>query len=253
MQKFKKGFTLAEVLITLGIIGVVAALTIPSLIANYQKTQYVAGLKKAYAEITEALKLMANDHGCPGDLKCTGIFISSSPEGNTILGNELKKYFKLAKDCGTTYDANDESTKCLSDSVSNAFDGSVERTNMNTDKIGNYNFITADGFGISIYNYGCTNVYGFPSGFNLSQYCGEIDIDVNGLKGPNNWGRDIFNFWITNGKGPVLYPYGGPEWGPAWGIGDSWEVGSGNPCTTDNPDGQPCTGRIMDQSWQMNY
>lgn len=33
----KKGFTLAEVLITLGIIGVVAALTMPSIIANYQK------------------------------------------------------------------------------------------------------------------------------------------------------------------------------------------------------------------------
>ncbi len=35
---YRKGFTLAEVLITLGIIGVVAAITIPSLITNYQKT-----------------------------------------------------------------------------------------------------------------------------------------------------------------------------------------------------------------------
>ena len=42
-----KGFTLAEVLITLGIIGVVAALTLPSLITNYQKKQIVAQLKKA--------------------------------------------------------------------------------------------------------------------------------------------------------------------------------------------------------------
>ena len=40
-------FTLAEVLITLGIIGVVAAMTLPSLIANHQKQVYVTGLKKA--------------------------------------------------------------------------------------------------------------------------------------------------------------------------------------------------------------
>ena len=44
----KKGFTLAEVLITLGIIGVVAALTLPSLITNYRKKQTVAQLKKVY-------------------------------------------------------------------------------------------------------------------------------------------------------------------------------------------------------------
>ena len=42
----KRGFTLAEVLITLGIIGVVAALTLPSLIDNYKKQEYVARLPK---------------------------------------------------------------------------------------------------------------------------------------------------------------------------------------------------------------
>ena len=41
---YEKSFTLAEVLITLGIIGVVAAMTIPTLISNYQKKEYVARL-----------------------------------------------------------------------------------------------------------------------------------------------------------------------------------------------------------------
>lgn len=45
-KKFKNAFTLAEVLITLGIIGVVAAMTLPTLIANYQKQVYANGLKK---------------------------------------------------------------------------------------------------------------------------------------------------------------------------------------------------------------
>jgi prepilin-type N-terminal cleavage/methylation domain-containing protein len=43
----KKAFTLAEVLITLAIIGVVAALTIPTVVRNYQKTQTVTQLKKS--------------------------------------------------------------------------------------------------------------------------------------------------------------------------------------------------------------
>ena len=47
----KKAFTLAEVLITLGIIGIVAAMTLPTLIGKYQKKQTVTQLKKAYRDI----------------------------------------------------------------------------------------------------------------------------------------------------------------------------------------------------------
>ena len=50
-QAARLGFTLAEVLITLGIIGVVAALTMPVLVANYSKKADVAKLKKAYTVI----------------------------------------------------------------------------------------------------------------------------------------------------------------------------------------------------------
>ena len=50
MDKFKKyGFTLAEVLVTLGVIGIVAALTMPTLMANHQKTVQKAQFKKAYS------------------------------------------------------------------------------------------------------------------------------------------------------------------------------------------------------------
>ena len=56
-------FTLAEVLITLGIIGIVAAMTIPTLIANYQKQQTVSKLKKFYSTINQAIKLSEVDNG----------------------------------------------------------------------------------------------------------------------------------------------------------------------------------------------
>ena len=45
----KSGFTLAEVLITLGVIGVVAAMTMPSLVAHYKEKQTVVALKKFYS------------------------------------------------------------------------------------------------------------------------------------------------------------------------------------------------------------
>ncbi len=53
----KAGFTMAEVLITLAIIGVVAALTIPTVVRNYQKTQTVTLLKKAYTQLFQAVNI----------------------------------------------------------------------------------------------------------------------------------------------------------------------------------------------------
>lgn len=62
-RQFSFAFTLAEVLITLGIIGVVAALTIPSLVANYQKKRVAITLKKSYAELNQALQMGVAENG----------------------------------------------------------------------------------------------------------------------------------------------------------------------------------------------
>lgn len=59
----KRGFTLAEVLITLGIIGVVAAMSIPTLITNVQKQRTATQLKKAFAEISVAVRLAEGEYG----------------------------------------------------------------------------------------------------------------------------------------------------------------------------------------------
>ncbi len=59
----KFGFTLAEVLITLGIIGVVAAITMPTLIAHYQKQATVTKLKQAYSLLYNAVRMAEIDHG----------------------------------------------------------------------------------------------------------------------------------------------------------------------------------------------
>ena len=70
MKRFKKGFTLAEVLITLAIIGVVAAIAIPSVISNSQQQEYKTGLKKAVSVLNSAITMnMAIDGESPYDNK----------------------------------------------------------------------------------------------------------------------------------------------------------------------------------------
>ena len=63
-KKYEKtGFTLAEVLITLGIIGVVAAMTIPILMTAYQKKQTVTRLKRAYSIVQQSIRLSEDENG----------------------------------------------------------------------------------------------------------------------------------------------------------------------------------------------
>lgn len=56
-------FTLAEVLVTLGIIGIVAAMTLPALTANYRKKESSARLKKFYSALSQAITLSENENG----------------------------------------------------------------------------------------------------------------------------------------------------------------------------------------------
>ena len=68
MKRFKKGFTLAEVLITLAIIGVVAAIAIPSVISNSQQQEFKTGLRKAVSVLNSAITMnMAIDGETPYD------------------------------------------------------------------------------------------------------------------------------------------------------------------------------------------
>lgn len=244
-------FTLAEVLIVLGIIGVVAALTIPTLMTKTQNQEYITALKKAYTETNQALKLLANDNGCAGDLKCTGFFAKGLADPDNTFGDELVKYFHVAKNCKT-----DINQGCLPTSTNTNFDGTG--TTYNKDTNTHYKFVTSDGMSFIINNYanncitdgteGSSNYSTGKTG-NMSQTCGDILIDINGLKKPNRYGRDTFFFFITNGKGPLIYPDGGSD------FINPWIDNSGTPttCIPTNPKSQFCAGRVMEEGWQMNY
>lgn len=61
----QKGFTLAEVLITLGIIGVVAAMTMPSIVGRYKEKQHTIQLQKVYSILSQAFKMAVLEHEEP--------------------------------------------------------------------------------------------------------------------------------------------------------------------------------------------
>jgi len=237
-----KGFTLAEVLITLGIIGIVAAMTIPTLIANNQKIQYVTALKKVYSNVNQVLVQYSADNGCVGDLKCTGLFAASNTATN--VGDALAPYFSISQNCKTA-------TGCFSSAVSANFDGSWGRGN-SFQAPDTYRFTTLDGVNCYLLNYSYNCEYNTSTGAtgDMQQLCGEFIVDVNGDKGPNNLGRDIFWFYITNGRGPKLYPFGGQD----DGNDTPWDANTSDlQCDGSNVAGNYCAGRVIEEGWQMNY
>ncbi len=89
-----RAFTLAEVLVTLAVIGVVASLTIPTLISNIGDEQNKIAWKKSFAEFSQATMMLANDNG--GSLK--GLCADGD---HTCLKNKILKYFNYTKSCNS--------------------------------------------------------------------------------------------------------------------------------------------------------
>ena len=99
-QTHQRAFTLAELLITIGIIGVVAALTIPTLVNNYQTRSWNISSSNFEAKFGEALKIM-NTQQSLSHLGTTERFV-----------NELQKHMKITKVCN-----NEELTLCFPDEI----------------------------------------------------------------------------------------------------------------------------------------
>lgn len=239
-KKFKQliAFTLAEVLITLGIIGIVAAYTIPTLMHSYDKSQYVVGLKKVYSLTNIVLKQMAADNGCTENLECTGLFATGTTHQS--LGDEFVKYFKVAKNCGVAAGQGCWSAITKVDYVNG------DRHSPKYDSYPQYKFVTTDGMSFLIGNNSDNCQTNLSKGIlgNMSKVCGYLQVDVNGLKGPNTFGRDTFALWITNGKGALLYPTGGVD-----DNSDSFN----NWSKVETTNGMYVTGSIVENGWQMTY
>ncbi|MCK7521150.1 MAG: hypothetical protein MZV64_27410 [Ignavibacteriales bacterium] len=147
-------------------------------------------------------------------------------------------------------------------SFNGSFDGSGGNTTILNTSNSYYKFITTNGMVYAIIPYTtCNTNLSNNTTMHMRQICGQLLVDINGpKKGPNYNGRDIFVFYITNGKGALLYPYGGSDalLGLSWHKGtpqktDDWCSPKSENIASTGRDGATCTARIMEKSWQIDY
>lgn len=180
---FRKAFTLAEVLITLGIIGVVAAMTLPTVINNTKNKELETALKKAYSMLGQVTQnVVIEDLGGNIDAKnsymLTQYFIKyyknanlcSQGSGNGCPNLSNRSMCEFMQDNYKTYNGNKKPPCIGNDAVTNTIDNSTIYFDAANEQEGNL-------------------VYGKIL----------IAIDVNGWqKRPNKWGHDMFMFQIDN-------------------------------------------------------
>ena len=188
----KVAFTLAEVLITLGIIGVVATITLPSLIQRNVEKQRVAQLKKAYSELSQAYNLAVEEFGSPTEWGMGGM---NEEKSHYIMANNMRKFLKLSVDC---VDMPDTEAKRVCGQFNKI--GKLASQNAiqsNTIKINGRAVILSDGTTVTlrVFSGQCTFQFGA-----MKNVCGIIHVDVNGSSYPNQLGEDQFGFYFTKDK-----------------------------------------------------
>ena len=179
-MKSKKisAFTLAEVVIVVGIIGIIAEMTIPTLVQDMQERQIVTGLMKFNSTLQSAITMWKTEVGCNSDFgTCLSFEGYADNDPNAFL-ETIGKYFKITdKAIGYTNSKNwlpPETLDYYGDEYTGPY-GSVAKTGS-----GNGAFLLQDGITFSI-DYTSTN----PA---LIIFY----VDANGKKKPNRVGKDVF-------------------------------------------------------------
>ena len=234
-----KAFTLAEVLISLGIIGVVAAITIPTIKNAYQRIVYPNQLKAVYSRLTNAQKSINDEFGPPEDWSYSSH--SRPDEGNA---NNLSILERYATELGAI-----AWTKKRGNYNYHYYGISNSAKKLNGQKAigvkdfvgyylyeGNYCYqmLLKNGTSLAIIFSDEPGGATFWTFINKGYYAAFI-VDINGLGKPNMLGRDIFVFALKKGYSSIV-PY-------------STDTSDCNK----NEDGLSCSKKIIDDGWKMTY
>ncbi len=208
----RKGFTLAEVLITLGIIGVVAAMTLPSLINDYRDKEILTKVRKTYSDVSNAVNRARTSDGNINDNS-----VLFNPNNNSVdTAKKFMKYFNGTKLCTNT---KNQCKKYYYDIKYSRFYTAGTNTgaswsiilpaiilhngvvlyivqNNNPDCYAEETFNTVDENGRPILDADGNNV----TKTSINKVCGYVYFDVNGPKKPNIFGYDAFYIQITKDK-----------------------------------------------------
>lgn len=182
MFKSKYAFTLAEVLITLVVIGVIAALTISPLINTYVESSTVSKVKKTLSILGQAKKLAEVQNG---SIEGWNFNAGYTFQNVSDFWNYLKPHITVSKDCGN-------STGCYDVDVYK-LNGSPNDTSYNSSFF--YKIILTDGSVLwfrPTYSDKCRSTEG-----GVENVCAAFYYDVNGEKKPNTIAKDVFIFYMS--------------------------------------------------------
>jgi prepilin-type N-terminal cleavage/methylation domain-containing protein len=182
LKKYK-AFTLAEILITLLIIGVIASIVVPPIINDTQQTEYITSYKKAYAMGLLAVKSGLRDYSY---FDRTGTYDLDATQNDW---NTFKSFFSVQKECN-----NNNNDQCW-DATGEKMESPALRPYQREQA-----FIDNSGMAWSIYNMN-ENI---------------ILVDTNGFNTPNRYGKDRWHFTFkdaNNNRQTTGYPV---KFGPYW-------------------------------------
>ncbi len=223
----KQAFTLAEVLVTLGIIGVISAMTLPTLVKNHQRQVYVTQLQKVVNELSQAAERAIQESNA--------ITLTETPyrtSNNRAAQQFLSKYLKVIQTCTTDRSPCMASVyKQLNGTVFNGWAMNVNATSPCVSLADGAAVCMSGGFETDEYSDGEYNWHDYV----------RIYIDVNGQQGPNILGRDLFYAELYS-DGKIAEGY---DIDPTW---------HGNECGVANATyGSGCLSKIMSDGWKMDY
>ena len=251
----KLGFTLAEILITLGIIGVVAALTAPALVQNAGSAQIGPKLAKAVSTFELANQNLLNDANMD-TLIAAGAFDGDN-EGNDA-GAAIKNYIdNLSNYMKISYlDESNDDTKYMN--MIKNYNGETFSTK-GSDISTALTSVVAEQFLATTKD---NIMYGIGTGVNAQnrnepaykQRLGTVLIDINAKAEPNRVGRDVFIFtWWADGS---LRPYGSNDSTGTDTFNEqyNWKTGTKDKCNeTTVTTGWTCAGSIFENNLKVIY
>ena len=222
----RSAFTMAEILLSLTIIGVVAAITLPSLTGNINERTWNTQRKALYARMSQAIALMPSLNGygkLSGTISDDGSqSVTEDTAAETFVTDGLSKVLKInnicdnehLKDCGLA----SKITNIKGDSLDFPFDMQTLNSGILSQNFAghpSYNqlntkaaaFETQNGESIAVYyNPNCSINQAFTNYWNYVQplFCANFLYDLNGSKGPNTVGKDLGFITVFYAVDPVV-------------------------------------------------
>jgi len=185
----KFAFTLAEILLTLVVIGVVAAMTIPILINDFNEEAYRTMFKKKYSEILQVYNKITMENA--GYYKCSYFGLDADASECQRFYSDLTANYNVVKTC------NADDHKSLGNCIPAGGILKQDGTEVGSPCHG-LNLAGQNNSNVFVFNDG-TYMFVYGSG-GEGKWWPIFSFDVNGLKKPNQWGKDVFSFIIRENK-----------------------------------------------------